>query len=154
MNWVSWFKRQLHQIFKNGEPTRLVSTTVFTKNAKNPSRVNTALLMSMGQFIDHDLTHVPMRSKYSLNLQKCHKVHILWEGRHLNLRKSPYFVWNYFVASKIVWTFQNVQSISFWNGICKLALTDKDMQVRFGIRMVLYCWDREFLGTTTIFQKK
>ena len=27
------------------------------------------------------------------------------------------------------------------------------MQVKFGLKMVLECWDREFLGTTTIFQK-
>ena len=80
MNWDKWIKRQLHQIFKNGDPPRLVSTTVFTINAKNPSRVNTALLMSMGQFIDHDITHVPMRSKYVLDRQKSHKVHIFWEG--------------------------------------------------------------------------
>ena len=80
VNWDKWIKRQLHQIFKNGDPPRLVSTTVFTINAKNPSRVNTALLMSMGQFIDHDITHVPMRSKYVLDRQKSHKVHIFWEG--------------------------------------------------------------------------
>ena len=30
-----------------------------------------------------------------------------------------------------------------------MALTDKDMQVKFGLKMVLECWDREFLGTTT-----
>ena len=30
---------------------------------------------------------------------------------------------------------------------------DKDTQVKFGLKMVLECWDREFLGTTTIFQK-
>ena len=35
----------------------------------------------------------------------------------------------------------------------KLAQTDKDMDVIFGLKMVLECWDRKFLGTTTIFQK-
>jgi len=50
---------------------RLVSTTVFTKDAKNPSRVNTALLMSMGQFIDHDITHVPMRSANGQPIDCC-----------------------------------------------------------------------------------
>ena len=46
-----------------------------------------------------------------------------------------------------------LQGISYWNGTYELVLTDKDMQVRFGLKMVLECWDREFLGTTTIFQK-
>ena len=27
------------------------------------------------------------------------------------------------------------------------------MQVKFGLKMVLECWDREFLGTTTLFSK-
>ena len=46
-----------------------------------------------------------------------------------------------------------VQGVSFWNGLYKLALTDKNMQVKLGLKMVLECWDREFLGTTIIFQK-
>ena len=46
-----------------------------------------------------------------------------------------------------------IQGISYWNGLYELALRDKDMQVRFGLKMVLECWDREFFGTTTIFQK-
>ena len=47
----------------------------------------------------------------------------------------------------------HVQGVSFRNGLYELALTDIDMKVRFGLKMVLECWDREFLGTTTIFQK-
>ena len=46
-----------------------------------------------------------------------------------------------------------LQGVSLWNGLYELAMTDIDMQVRFGLKMVLECWDREFLGTTTIFQK-
>ena len=46
-----------------------------------------------------------------------------------------------------------IQGVSFWNGLYKLALTDKNMQVKLGLKMVLECWDREFLGTTIIFQK-
>ena len=46
-----------------------------------------------------------------------------------------------------------IQGISFWNGLYELALTDKHIQVRFGLKMIQVCWDREFLGTTTIFQK-
>ena len=34
----------------------------------------------------------------------------------------------------------------------ELALTDKDMQVWFGLKTVLESWDREFLVTKTIFQ--
>ena len=114
VNWVRWFKLDISIRFSQMlTPPRLVSTTVFTKDAKNPSRVNTALLMSMGQFIDHDITHVPMRSKYILDRQKCHKVHIFWES-HYNLKKSPYFIWNYFVASKIVWAFQNTYTNFIW----------------------------------------
>ena len=48
---------------------------------------------------------------------------------------------------------QELQGVSFWNGLYKLALTDKNMQVKLGLKMVLECWDREFLGTTIIFQK-
>ena len=46
-----------------------------------------------------------------------------------------------------------IQGVSFRNGLYELALTDIDMQVRFGLKMVLECLDREFLGATTIFQK-
>ena len=46
-----------------------------------------------------------------------------------------------------------LQGILFWTGLHELALTDKYIQVRFGLRMILECWDRKFLGTTTIFQK-
>ena len=47
-----------------------------------------------------------------------------------------------------------LQGVSFRNGLYELDLTEIDMQVRFGLKMVLECWDREFLGTTIIFQKK
>ena len=50
-------------------------------------------------------------------------------------------------------SFSNLQGVSLWNGLYELALTDKYIQVRFGLRMILECWDRKFLGTTTIFQK-
>ena len=46
---------------------RLVSNTVTTKDAESPSRVNTALLMAVGQFIDHDITLVPMRGTAMCN---------------------------------------------------------------------------------------
>ena len=42
---------------------RIVSNTLTTNDAERESRVNTALLMAVGQFIDHDVTHTPMRSK-------------------------------------------------------------------------------------------
>ena len=35
----------------------------------------------------------------------------------------------------------------------EMDLTDENMQVRLGLKMVLECWNRKFLGTTTIFQK-
>ena len=37
-----------------------------------------------------------------------------------------------------------IQGISYWIGLYELALMDKDMQVRFGLKMVLECWNREF----------
>ena len=46
-----------------------------------------------------------------------------------------------------------VQGVSLRNGLYELALTDKDMQVRFGLKMIQECWGREFLGITTIFKK-
>ena len=59
----------------------------------------------------------------------------------------------YFTKQTENFQFHHVQGVSFRNGLYELALTDIDMQVRFGLKMVLECWDREFLGTTTIFQK-
>ena len=50
-------------------------------------------------------------------------------------------------------SFMYVQGISFRNGLYELALRDKDMQVRLGLKMVLEPSDGEFLGTITIFQK-
>ena len=39
---------------------------------------------------------------------------------------------------------EQIQGISYWNGPNELALTDKDMQVRCGLKIVLECWDREW----------
>ena len=53
----------------------------------------------------------------------------------------------------------NIQNIYFrLTGYLILQWTlwigsDRQRYVRFGLRMVLEYWDREFLGTTTIFQK-
>jgi hypothetical protein len=49
---------------KNGRvlpSARLVSTTIVS-TTEHPSRINTALLMAVGQFIDHDITQVPIKS--------------------------------------------------------------------------------------------
>ena len=46
-----------------------------------------------------------------------------------------------------------VQGILYWNGVYELALMYKDIQVRFGLQMVLECCDITMLGPTTIFQK-
>ena len=51
---------------KDGEPlpsARLVSTELTSIHTQKNSRINTILLMALGQFIDHDLDHVPMESK-------------------------------------------------------------------------------------------
>ena len=47
-----------------------------------------------------------------------------------------------------------LQVISYWNGFYEFAPLDKGMQVRFGLKVVLEWWDKEFLGNWTIFQKK
>ena len=46
-----------------------------------------------------------------------------------------------------------LQGILFWTGLHELALTDKYIQVRFGLKMIQECWDREFFVIKTIFQK-
>ena len=38
------------------------------------NRLNTAMLMTFGQFIDHDLTHVPMKSDNGNPIDCCHNV--------------------------------------------------------------------------------
>ena len=40
----------------------------------NSNRLNTAMLMTFGQFIDHDLTHVPMKSDNGNPIDCCHNV--------------------------------------------------------------------------------
>ena len=57
------------------------------------------------------------------------------------------------IQESTTFRYNHLQGISYWNGTYELALTEKDMQVRFILKMVLECWDAEFLGTTTIFQK-
>ena len=52
---------------------RLVTQSVVS-TAKSDSRVNTALLMTFGQFIDHDLSHVPMKSDNGDPIDCCNDV--------------------------------------------------------------------------------
>ena len=52
---------------KSGSPlpsARLVSTKLTSVDKRKPSEINTNLLMVIGQFIDHDLVHVPMHGKF------------------------------------------------------------------------------------------
>ena len=44
---------------------RLVSTELTSANDRPSSSINTILLMALGQFIDHDLDHVPIFSKFT-----------------------------------------------------------------------------------------
>ena len=44
---------------------RLVSTELTSANDRPSSSINTILLMALGQFIDHDLDHVPVFSKFT-----------------------------------------------------------------------------------------
>ena len=58
---------------KNGRPlpsARLVSSTMVSMT-QQPSRINSALLMAVGQFIDHDLTHVPMKTSDGKPIDCC-----------------------------------------------------------------------------------
>ena len=49
---------------------RLVSTSI-TSQTSSPSRINTVMLMALGQFIDHDLTHVPMKNDNGRPIDCC-----------------------------------------------------------------------------------
>ena len=49
---------------------RQVSVSVTSKEAK-PSRLNTNLFMAVGQFLDHDLTHVPMHDSDGNGVDCC-----------------------------------------------------------------------------------
>ena len=74
------------------------------------------------------------------------------------LKVATYFrIWaNSLDSNKAHWDdvmFEYVQGISYRNGLYELALKDKHINVRFGLKMIQECWDREFLGTKTIFQK-
>ena len=68
-----------------------------------------------------------------------------------SLEISLLFFCHYISSLEEVQSF--IQGISFWNGLYELALTDKNIQVRFGLKMIQVWWDREFLGTTTFFPK-
>ena len=50
------------RLARNNEPlpsTRMISSAC-TSAEEKPSAINTLLLMCIGQFIDHDLAHVPV----------------------------------------------------------------------------------------------
>ena len=56
---------------KNGRPlpsARIVSTKLTSIRSQKNSGINTILLMALGQFIDHDLDHVPMESKFLISI--------------------------------------------------------------------------------------
>ena len=46
-----------------------------------------------------------------------------------------------------------LQGVSHWNVSFKLTLTDRNMQVRFYLKVDLECWNWIFLGITISFQK-
>ena len=55
---------------KNGKPlpsARIVSTELTSIRTQKNSPINTILLMAVAQFIDHDMTHVPMESKFLIS---------------------------------------------------------------------------------------
>ena len=56
---------------KNGRllpSARIVSTKLTSIRRQKNSGINTILLMALGQFIDHDLDHVPMESKFLISI--------------------------------------------------------------------------------------
>ena len=66
----SLFDKKTTQKFltKDGQSlpsARLVSTKLTSANDRPSSSINTILLMALGQFIDHDLDHVPIFSKFT-----------------------------------------------------------------------------------------
>ena len=61
------------RVAKDGKPlpsARLVSTELTSIRTRKNSPINTILLMALGQFIDHDLDHVPMESKLLISIMK------------------------------------------------------------------------------------
>ena len=46
-----------------------------------------------------------------------------------------------------------LQGISHWTGLYELALTDRNMQVKSCLKVVLECWDNKFLIYILGFQK-
>ena len=61
------------------------------------------------------------------------------------------YLWKLLILYFLLWS--QLQVISFWTGLYELALTDKYIQARFGLKMIQECWDREFFVITTIFKE-
>ena len=58
------------------------------------------------------------------------------------------------VFKTIIFCSKYLQGISYWNVFYKLTLTDKNMQARICLKVILSSWDYGFLVSSTSFCKK
>ena len=57
------------------------------------------------------------------------------------------------VVTESIYYLGNVQGVSHWNVSFKMSLTDRNMQVRFCLKVSVYSWGLEIWVSSTSFQK-
>ena len=73
----------------------------------------------------------------------------------IKLSNCTIFLWFilYFLFCCLKLLLNMLQGISHWTGLYKLALTDRNMQVKSCLKVVLESWDDKFLISILGFQK-